>query len=226
MRTRSDWKVLSTEELALLSRGQESRQFHAGEKLYTMGQPSGGVYCVCAGTVAIRRVDGEGNSVLLQLGYPGDTLGYEALLTGEAHRANAEALGPSAVCFIQRSTVEELLEKNPTLGMQFLKRAHKDLNDAHDKLVQHATLSNRGRFAHCLLILLNRYGHTTNDGRRVMDLPVSRRDLASMIGARHETLSRIISRMESDGVAFFSGRSVEVPRINDLVNEIRPQLVG
>ena len=73
MRARSDWKVLSAAELALLSRGQESRQYRAGERLYAMGQPCGGVYCVCAGTVAIRRVDGEGNSVLLQLGYPGET---------------------------------------------------------------------------------------------------------------------------------------------------------
>lgn len=226
MRLRSDWQVLSSEELELLSAGQEFRRYSAGEQLYAMGQSCRGAYCVCAGTVAIRRMDGEGNSVLLQLGYPGDTLGYEALLTGEEHRANAEALGPSAVCFIARPTVDELLGRNPDLGMQFLKRAQKDLNDAHDKLVHHATLSNRGKFAHCLLILLNRYGRTTADGSRVMDLPVSRRDLASMIGTRHETLSRIISRMEGDGVAFFSGRSVQVPQLNNLVNEIRPQLVG
>jgi DNA-binding Lrp family transcriptional regulator len=43
-----------------------------------------------------------------------------------------------------------------------------------------------------------------------MELPLSRRDLASMIGTRHETLSRIISRLEEDGVARFSGRTVHV----------------
>jgi CRP/FNR family transcriptional regulator len=45
--------------------------------------------------------------------------------------------------------------------------------------------------------------------------------MASMIGARHETLSRIIGRMEEDGVAQFSGRTVCVNRPHSLMEEIR-----
>lgn len=226
MRKRSDWSVLSRDEVALLASGQSSYSYTAGEAVYSMGAAGDGVYCVCSGTVAIRRLDAEGNSVLLQLAYPGDTLGYEAVLTGEPHRCSAEALGPANVCHINTSTVKALLEQNPNLGLQFLRRTAASLDDAQDKLVHHATLSNRAKLAHLLLILMDRYGRRTADGTSTLHLPVSRRDLASMIGTRHETVSRIIGRFENDGIAYFSGRSVRIPQVNALIEEIRPQLVG
>ncbi len=179
-----------------------------------------------SGTVAIRKVDAEGNAVLVQLGYPGDTLGYRGLLLGENRRSSAEALGPSKVCFIDRGVVRTLLDRNPALGLQFLRRVATDLDDAHAKLVQNATFSNRTKFVHLLSVLMNRHGRTATDGSRVMQLPLSRRDMASMIGARHETLSRIIGRLEEDGIARFSGRTVHVARPNSLLDEIGPTLLS
>ncbi len=226
MRTQNDWRVLTPEQVELLAAGQRSRAYGSGEPLFTMGAVSRGVYCVCSGTVAVRRLDAHGNSVLLQLAYPGDTLGYTAFLTGEPHTTAAEAVGPTTVCLIDKSTVGALLEDNPALGLQFLRRTADHLDEAQDRLVQNATLSNRAKFAHLLLVLMDRFGQRHGDGARTMDLPVSRRDLASMIGTRHETLSRIITRMEEDGVAQFSGRSVHVPQIDSLLEEIQPHLVG
>ncbi len=226
MRHKSDWQVLSDDEIQMLSRGQSKHCYETGQTVYAMGERSRGVYCICSGAVAIRQFDPEGNSVLLQLAYSGDTLGYESVLTGETHRCSAEALGPATVCLIGTHTVKTLIARNPDLGLQFLRRTAAKLQDAQEKLVQHATLSNRAKLAHVLLILMDRCGRRGTDGAGSIYLPVSRRDLASMIGTRHETLSRIIGRMENDGLAYFSGRSVDIPRIEALLGEIRPQLVG
>ena len=86
---------------------------------------------------------------------------------------------------------------------------------------RNATLSNRSKFVHLLLALMNRHGCTATDGSRFMELPLSRRDLASMIGTRHETLSRIIGRLEEDGLARFSGRTVHLTQPHSLVQEIQ-----
>ncbi len=226
LRHRNEWRVLAEEELKLLAQSRKCRQYQAGEPIFSAGEPSYGIYCVTSGTVAIRKVDAEGNAVLVQLGYPGDTLGYRGLLLDENRRSSAEALGPSKVCFIDQRIVRTLLARNPALGLQFLRRVTADLDDAHAKLLQNATFSNRTKFIHLLLVLMNRHGRTATDGSRVMQLPLSRRDLASMIGARHETLSRIIGRLEEDGIARFSGRTVHVTRPNSLLEEIRPPLLG
>lgn len=226
LRHRNEWRVLAEEELKLLAQSRKCRQYQAGEPIFSAGEPSHGIYCVTSGTVAIRKVDAEGNAVLVQLGYPGDTLGYRGLLLDENRRSSAEALGPSKVCFIDQRIVRTLLARNPALGLQFLRRVTADLDDAHAKLLQNATFSNRTKFIHLLLVLMNRHGRTTTDGSRVMQLPLSRRDLASMIGARHETLSRIIGRLEEDGIARFSGRTVHVTQPNSLLEEIKPPLLS
>jgi len=222
MRQRNEWRVLAEEEVKLLAQARKSRRYRAGESVFTAGEPSYGIYCISAGATAMRQIDAEGNTVLLQISYPGDTLGYRGLLLGQRRRFSAEALGPSRVCFIDQQVVKTLMERNSELGLQFLRRITADLDDAHNKLVQNATLSNRSKFVHLLLNLMNRHGHPAPDGSQVITLPISRRDMASMIGARHETLSRIIGRLEEDGVAQFSGRTVCVNRPHSLMKEIRP----
>lgn len=226
LRQQNEWHVLTEEQVRLLAQVRKCRQYQAGELIYSAGEPSHGIYCITSGTVAIRKIDAGGHAVLVQLGYPGDTLGYRGILLGENRRSSAEALGPSKICFIDKQVVRTLLDRNPALGLQFLRRVATDLDDAHAKLVRNATFSNRAKFVHLLLVLMNRHGRTATDGGRVMQLPVSRRDLASMIGARHETLSRIISRLEEEGIARFSGRTVHVTRPHSLLDEIRPTLVG
>ena len=223
---RSDWRVLECKDLSILSSGVTSRHYEAGETIFWMGEPNRGLYCISTGSVAVRKIDPEGNAVLLQLGYPGDTLGYRSYLAQGEHKTTAEALGPTRVCHVRHETVTRLLERNPGLGLQFLRRASEELEQAYDSIVQSVTLSNRQRFAHLLLVLARRHGRPRPDGSRTIVLPLSRRDLASMIGARHETLSRIIGRLEADGVANFSGRHVHVPEIDALIKELEPGLAA
>jgi CRP-like cAMP-binding protein len=217
---RSDWHDLDQTAGALLASGQRRRQYGAGEIVFAQGERNDGVHCVSGGTVGIRRLDDNGNSVLLELAYPGDTIGYRSFLTGGEHKTSAEALGPSVVCHINRATIAALLAANPSLGLRFLKRSIGELEHAHDMMFRQATLSNRDKLVHLLLVLAGRHGHRNSDGSRSIDLPVSRRDLASMVGTRHETLSRIIGRLETDGVARFSGRQVTIPSVEALAAEI------
>lgn len=226
LRERSEWSVLAEPEIALLARRQTSRIYGAGEAVYRMGDGCRGVYCVAAGVVGVRKSDAAGNSMLLHLAYPGDTLGYRAFLANEEHRTSAEALGSSTVCLIERSTLTRLLEMNPALGLRFLRRATTDLHRAEEQILQGATLSNRVRLVHLLLVLLERHGRSGPDGARSMELPLSRSDIASIIGTRHETVSRIVARLEAEGIASFSGRKVHVPRVEALVDELAPALVS
>jgi CRP-like cAMP-binding protein len=217
---RSDWHDLDQAASALLSSGRRRREYGSGEIVFAQGDHNDGVHCVSGGTVGIRRIDDNGNSVLLELAYPGDTIGYRSFLTGSEHKTSAEALGPSVVCHIDRATIAALLDGNPGLGLRFLKRSIGELEHAHEMMFRQATLSNRDKLVHLLLVLVGRHGRRNSNGSQSIDLPVSRRDLASMIGTRHETISRIISRLEADGVAHFSGRQVTIPSVEALAAEI------
>ena len=155
-RGRTEWCVLTDEELALVDQGKVSRQYLPGEVIFHEGDECRGVHCIESGLVGIRKMDVGGNEVLLRLSHPGDTMGYRSFLAGNDHNNSAEALEPSVICLVGGGTVRSLLEKNPTLGLRFLKHAARDLDDAEEKVLQSTTLPVRARFAHLLLVLKDR----------------------------------------------------------------------
>ena len=214
---RSEWKELGPDDLALLSGAKTPRCFAAGQSLFTQGQPNSGLYCLNAGTVALRQLDEAGNSVLLGLAYAGDVVGYRSLVSGEEHKTSAEALGPCNACKIGRTVALDLIQRRPQLGFAFLRRSSREVERMHESLLRAAVLSNRGRLLQVMIWMMEHHGRVADDGTHTIELPISRRDLASMIGARHETLSRVMSRLEEEELARFSGRRVIIPNLDAFV---------
>ena len=116
---RSDWHELEQAGRQLLGRGRHRKDYNSGEVVFAQGEQNNGVHCVSGGTVGIRRLDDNGNSVLLELAYPGDTIGYRSFLTGSEHKTSAEALGPSVVCHIDRATIPACLPATRRLACVF-----------------------------------------------------------------------------------------------------------
>lgn len=219
---KTEWCVLNEDELKRLDQGRVTKEYLPGEVIFHEGDSCRGVYCIETGLIGVRKTDSEGNSVLLYLVGPGDVLGYRALLADEDYRASAEALEPTRICQIDTATVRTLLEKSPALGLRYLKRVSTSLGNAEEKILHNATLSVRARFAHLLLVLLDKYGERKEVGAIDFELPLSRHDLAAMIGTTPESMSRTIRKMETDGVARFTGRTVHIPDIESLVQEFEP----
>jgi CRP/FNR family transcriptional regulator len=210
-REQSSWQVLSEDDLERVNRVRRTRRFEPGDTVFAQGEDDRCVYCVKAGTIAERRLDADGNSVLLDLRYASDLVGYRSFLAGETHRTSAEAVSPATVCVIDGAVVGEMIDSNPALTRELLRRSNAEVEQAQDTIFRSATLSNRDRLLQLLLTLMQRHGAVAADGSCRIDLPISRRDIASMVGVRHETLSRIIGRLESVGLARFSGRHVTIP---------------
>jgi CRP/FNR family transcriptional regulator len=158
--------------------------------------------------------------VLVRLLTAGETLGYRAYFAGETYSSTAEALTPARVCFIDKAAVARMLERNPAIGFQFLRRMGEDLREAEDAKLHATALSVRARLAHLLLTLKNRFGRVQDDGTLVIELPLSRQDLAAMVGTRPETIARTIKSMETDEVAIFEGRTVKVSDLDSLLDEL------
>jgi CRP/FNR family transcriptional regulator len=210
-RDQSSWQVLSEDDLERVNRARRTRRYEPGDTVFAQGEADRCVYCVKSGTIAERRLDSDGNSVLLGLNYASDLVGYRSFLSGGTHRTSAEAVSPATVCVIDAAAVGEAMERNPELTRELLRRSMAEVEQAQDTIFRSATLSNRDRLLQLLQELLRRHGTMAADGSCRIELPLSRRDLASMIGVRHETLSRIIGRLETEGMAQFSGRHVTVP---------------
>jgi len=219
-RRRSEWSILTEDEYSILNEVKICREYLQKEIIFSEGEQCQGVYCVESGLVGVRKTAPDGDSVLVRLAFPGETLGYRPCLAEEPHRGIGEALESSIICFIESSVVHYLINRNPALGLRFLKRAAQSMGEAEEKYFENVTLNVRTRFSHLLVILMNRYGRNNGGGEIIFEIPLARQDLAALIGTRPESLSRIIRGMEEDGIASFSGRTVRVPDRDILLDEL------
>lgn len=221
-RDRSTWCVLSRGDVNTLNGLKHTTLYQPGQIIFRQGDPCNGIYMVESGTVAVRKTDEHGNMSLVRMRHQGDAVGYRDLFLDDVFSVTAEALAPSNVCFVDRGAVQRLLQRNPALGLQFIRSIGQDLGTAEDAILQAAAFPVRKRLAHLLLSLKDRYAAVTEDGTMTIELPLSRQDIASIVGARRETIARAIHDLEADGVAAFSGRKVIVQDLDLLLDELEP----
>lgn len=219
-RDRSDWCALDGPDLRLLSQVKVCNSYAPGQTIFYQGNPCLGLYCIESGTVAIRKTDSSGNSVIVRLAHGGDTLGYRSFFANEPYQGSADALVATRVCFIDRTAVRQLLERNPAVGFAFLKHMARDLEESEEAKLHAAALPVRARLAHLLLVLKDRFGETRADGSLHIELPLSRQDMAAMIGTRPETIARAVRSFEDAGIARFHGRGVQIPDLDALLDEL------
>ncbi|MDA1097603.1 MAG: Crp/Fnr family transcriptional regulator [Proteobacteria bacterium] len=220
VRHTTEWCALNDEELALLDGVKVPKTYEAGTTLFHQGDDCAGIYCISSGLVGVRRLDAAGNSTLVRLCGPGETIGYRSFLRKSSHRSTAEVMMPSTVCFIRRATVRTLLEQNPNLGLRFLDHTLKDADDFEDRHFENVTFTVRSRLLSLLMVLYERFGHLNENGEPVMELPISRQDIAALIGASPETISRSIGAVQDEGLAVFKGRKVQFHSLEALVQQL------
>ncbi len=220
----TEWSVLSAEEIQRFNDNVICKTYAVGETIFYEGDECKGLYFVKSGLIGVRKIDAEGAHVLLRLANPGDTLGYRPLLAGENHRAGAEVLQNAKVCFLPKIIMRHFLISNPELGAGFLKRTARALGAADERFFESVTLPARVRFIHLLMVMRERCGHIVEDGSLYMELPLTRRDIASMLGIRAESLSRLVHEIEADGLIHFSGSQVTVANPDSLLDELDASL--
>ena len=84
----------------------------------------------------------------------------------------------------------------------------------------------RVRLVHLLLLLRDKCGRFTADGTLVLDLPLTLQDIASMIGARLESVSGAFHDLKEDGLAQSSGHQIHVTRYDRLVEELHSNMTN
>ncbi|MBL6930272.1 MAG: Crp/Fnr family transcriptional regulator [Rhodospirillales bacterium] len=220
----SEWRTLNGDQVELFNAAVNCRSYKAGETVFMQDDPCKGLYIIESGMIAVRKMDSEGRTAVIRLGYPGDSLGYRPLLAKENHRASAEVTKDSRVCFVDAKTTWQLISKNPDLGLRFLERIAKAMGEVESRFFEVAALSVRVRLVHLLILLRDKCGRFSNDGTLVLELPLTRQDLASMIGARPESVSRAFHDLKEDGLASSSGRQVHVTQYKRLIEELHSNI--
>ncbi len=217
-----EWAELSANELTRVTSNKFARGYEAGSSLFEQGDDPKGVYCLEEGHVFLRRFDRFGNETSFGVTEAGSTLGWRSFFAGEAHAATAIALTPIKVCLIPGSVVLSLLRENSDLSLRYLKTVARDPGPRDALALRTPLIPVRVRMINLLLLLSRHSANADDKGSVAFKVPMKRRQIASMVGAREETLSRIISDLHADGLAIFNGRQITIPDVRRLYEESMP----
>jgi len=179
------------------------RGFGADEMIFAEGEESGGFYLLDAGRVKIYKLSGSGREQILRIVEPGGIFGEAAVFSGSAYPAFARAIAKSEAVFFPAGEFRRMVESNPGLALNMLAAMAKHLR-RFAALVEQLTLRDaKARLAEYLL------NAPADSGGRVR-LEITKRELASHLGAKPETLSRALGALQSQGVVSVSGSVIEI----------------
>lgn len=206
----SVWQPVADGAVSVLTRSFLRKDLEAGQVLFDQGSPNRGVFCVSRGLIALRTRHADGSSTLMRLAYPGEIIGLRAFLRDAPHQTEARALLGSRVCTVARRNANRIVQGNPAVLTRLALRCVEEVDTNHERIIGAATTSNKQRLADLLLRLMDNHGERIGDQLR-MHLPLSRLDLADLLGVQPETLSRLVGRLGKEGFFSFAGRQVVIP---------------
>ncbi|PKO64616.1 MAG: hypothetical protein CVU22_23600 [Betaproteobacteria bacterium HGW-Betaproteobacteria-16] len=190
------------------------RRVPAGQHLIQMGALSVALYFVHTGTFKIARSDEDGYEQVLALAGRGEVIGYDALCVQE-NPTSAVALEDSTVYVVLRSDLATFSRQVPAFGRELHRTASLALARTNDLVDVMAAVSSEVRLARFLLQLSRQMTAKGQSSRRFI-LRMGRRDLASMLGVAHETVSRAFTTLSMARLLHVNDRDVEILDIEGL----------
>lgn len=190
---------LDDDALHAVANAARLRHVKDGAYFFHQGEPAKVLYVLTEGRVKFTQVTPEGNAVLLRAIGPGETFGAVAALGDADHPASAEATGSCAALGWESETISDLMERFPRLALNAIRFLAGRLKEFQDRYRELATQRVERRIAHALIRLARQVGRET-EGGTLIDLTLSRQDIAEMSGTTLFTVSRTLSGWESQGI--------------------------
>ena len=190
------------------------RRYKRGEALVQQGRKSDALYILLTGRARVVATDARGREVILATLGPGDYLGEMSIIDNNTHSATVTAEVQTDVLVLGRAEFTRCLAENASMALVLMRGLVKRLRHADRKIESLALLDVYGRVAHALLEV----AVPDAQGRLVIREKISRQDLAKMVGASREMVSRVMKDLAERGFieALPTGATVLKERLSAL----------
>lgn len=187
---------------------QRARPMHRGDHLYREKTPFEAIYAIKSGAIKAYTTTDDGEEQVTGFYLPGEVIGMDGINT-DTHMSSAVALETTSICEIPFHQLEELTQQIPTLQNHFFKLMSKEIQADQQLLMLLSKKTAEARVASLLLSLAERYRRRRLSETRFR-LPMSRSDIGNYLGLAVETVSRIFTRFQNQGVLAVEGKEVEI----------------
>ena len=189
------FSMLTASQAETVAAAVIKRRYKRGEAIVEQGKQSNALAIILTGRARVVTTDARGREVILATLHPGDYLGEMSLIDNEPHSATVRTEVQTDVLVIGRPEFARCLPENSSMAYAVLKGLVQRLRQADRKIESLALMDVYGRVARSLL----ESAVADREGNLVIRDKVSRQDLAKMVGASREMVSRVMKDLEERG---------------------------
>lgn len=191
-------------------------ELQPGEFFFHQGEDSTMLYTILAGRVKLSQVTSEGHQVIVDYFGAGEGLGIIMALNELPYPLSAEAIEPCVAAGWTRETMLDLMRENAQLAINGMNMVGRRFTQMQNRFQELATQRVEQRLARALMRLVRQFGRRTDEGV-LIDISLSREDLAQMTGTNLYNVSRILSKWEGNGLIATGRKQVTLLNAHELV---------
>lgn len=201
---------LASSETEILTKHCTTRNYPANSILINEGDDTSSLYVIVEGEVKVFVNDEHGKEAILNIMGEGEYFGELALVDDAPRSASVMTTKPTKVMIITKADFKRCLNDNPDMAYSLIRALSKQVRALTDSVKNLSLMDVYGRVAHTLLDLAE-----DKDGKQVIDQKLTHQDIANMVGASREMVSRILKDLSTGGY-------ISVEKKNITINEKLP----
>jgi CRP/FNR family transcriptional regulator len=189
----------SSEVVARLSAFAMPALYQKGAILFVEGQPSRGVFILCAGRVKLFTSSADGKTFILRFADAGEILGLAGTLSGRPYEVWAQATEPTQINFVERDRFVDAVQRNGELAVQVAMQ----LGESYCSAIAEVRVMGLSRSASeklAIFLLDWREGNRQLNDDGGARLSMTHEEIAQVVGISRETVSRLLSRFKKKGL--------------------------
>jgi CRP/FNR family transcriptional regulator, cyclic AMP receptor protein len=195
--------------LQRLSEITSSATYPKGATLFVEGQASRGVFILCDGHVKLSTSSADGRTLILRISEPGDLLGLPATISGRAYEVTADVIEPTQANYISRADFLNFLRDHGEAALRVAQELSETYQTAFAEM-RTIGLSHSAREKLARFVLDWSAQHPSENGIIRFNLTLTHEEVAQMIGASRETVTRLFADFKKRNLLQIKGSSVTI----------------
>ena len=189
------FSLLTNDQAQGIADSVVKRRYRRGEIIVEHGRKSNALFILLTGRARVLTADSRGREVILAVLQSGDYVGEMSLIDNEPHSATVRAEIQTDMLILGRPEFARCLPENSSLSYAIMRGLVARLRSADRQIESLALLDVYGRVARSLLDMAEVIGDA-----KIIRNKVSRQDLAKVVGASREMVSRVMKDLEERGM--------------------------
>lgn len=195
LKTFSLFQGLPDEVLTSIARVSMMRRVSRGQAVVCAGDRADYVYFVLTGSLKVVISDEDGREVILSILEQGELFGEMGMFEEQPRSASVVAVVPADLVLIAKADFRTIMQDNFEIAWRIMSNLAARLRNADRKIESLALLDVYGRVARLLIEMAEQV-----DGQSVVVRKISKQDIAKMIGASREMVSRVMKDLGQQGL--------------------------